>query len=291
MDMLKQKNRIDEITQEIINLEKEISEDMDSFNYVEDCDEDGDELIHENTLDERNEYRRSRIQELQEEANQIKTEVETENGLNQLKEKSLEESKKYIINRRLDKLSNCYIIEKTPVGNVLMIYDKERESFKYYSDCNIPYRYLEVVGRKYVKLFDCRPIFVDMEEEIQLFEEKWSKEQELKKIKEEEDKRKAEEAAKNQQPIESKKNVFAKFKNYNKDAGGKISMAAPPKNSIPNKSVIENKDNEKILLKERANRYTYEGKIANFNFLQKIERKVFNKKLGLSFSDFKKMKQ
>ena len=68
-------------------------------------------------------------------------------------------------------------------------------------------------------------------------------------------------------------------------------MAVPPKNSIPNKSVNETKENEKVLLKERANRYTYEGKFANFNFLQKIERKVFNKKLGLSFSDFKKMKK
>ena len=126
-----------------------------------------------------------------------------------------------------------------------------------------------------------------------MFEEKWEKEQEIKKNKEEEDKKKAEEAAKNQQPISEgkKKNIFAKFKSYNKDAGGKISMAVPPKNSIPNKSVNETKENEKVLLKERANRYTYEGKFANFNFLQKIERKVFNKKLGLSFSDFKKMKK
>jgi hypothetical protein len=44
-----------------------------------------------------------------------------------------------------------------------------------------------------------------------------------------------------------------------------------------------------ILLKERANRYTYEGKFANFNFLQKIEKKIFNKKLGLSFAEFKKL--
>jgi hypothetical protein len=68
-------------------------------------------------------------------------------------------------------------------------------------------------------------------------------------------------------------------------------MAAPPKNSIPNKNVNETKEDEKILLKERANRYTYEGKFANFNFLQKIERKVFNKKLALSFADFKKIHQ
>jgi len=68
------------------------------------------------------------------------------------------EVRQIIINKRLDKLENCYIIEKTPIGNVLMIYEKGRESFKYYSDCNIPYRYLEVVGRKYVKFFNCRPI-------------------------------------------------------------------------------------------------------------------------------------
>ena len=171
------------------------------------------------------------------------------------------------------------------------MYDKDRESFKYYSDCNIPYRYLEVVGRKYVKMFNCRPIFIDMEEELKLFEEKWDKDQEFKKAKEEEEKRIMEEATKNEQSIKSKKNVFAKFKNYNKDAGGKISMAAPPKNSIPNKNIIEVKDNEKILLKERANRYTYDGKFANFQFLKKVEKKVFNKRLGVSFADFKKNPQ
>ena len=287
-------DRIEEITKEIINIEKEIVEDFESFNYVQHCDENrdeyGDELIDETTLEERNEYIRKKIQELEEEANKIKTEFETEEGINTLKSESEIQTIQYIINKRLDKLTNCYVIEKTPNGNVLMIYEKDRESFKYYSDCNIPYRYLEVVGRKYVKLFGCRPIFIDMEEELRLFEEKWEKEQELKKIKEEEDKKKSEEAVKNQQQIEPKKNVFAKFKSYNKDAGGKISMAAPPKNSIPNKSLSENKENEKILLKERSNRYTYVGKFSNFSFLQKIERKVFNKKLGLSFADFKKIK-
>jgi len=277
-------NRIEEITKKIINLEKEISEEPESFTYVEDCDEDGDKISLED--------RRTDIQELQEEANKIKIEIETDEGLTQINKNSIEQATQYIINKRLDKLKNCYVIEKTPIANVIMIYDKDRETFKYYSDVNIPYRYLEVVGRKYIKSFDCRPIFVDMEEELRLFQEKWDKEQELKKIKEEEDK-KADETEKNQQSIPEgkKKNVFAKFKSYNKDAGGKISMAAPPKNSIPNKSVTENKENAKIILKERANRYTYEGKIANFNFLQKIDRKIFNKKLGLSFADFKKMKK
>jgi hypothetical protein len=280
-----------DISKQILLLQKEIKEDTDSINFVEDVNEEGDELIDKNTLEERNEIRLSEIETLEKELTQIMNEMNNEESKTILKKQAEEQARQRLIDKRLNKLINCYIIEKTPNGNVIMIYQKDKESFKYYSDYNIPYRYLEVVGRKYVKLFNCRPIFIDMEEELRLFEEKWEKEQEMKRLKEEEDKRKAEEAAKNNKPIETKKNVFAKFKSYNKDAGGKINMAAPPKNSIPNKSVSETKENEKILLKERANRYTYEGKFANFNFLQKIERKVFNKKLALSFADFKKIHQ
>jgi hypothetical protein len=262
-------NRIEEIQKEIqeevMNLKNELSE------------------------DENNETREDKITKLREEYELLFSEVKTENGLAELKRQGEIEARQYIINKRLDKLENCYVIEKTPIGNVLMIYEKGKDTFKYYSDCNIPYRYLEVVGRKYVKFFDCRPIFVDMEEELRLFEEKWEKEQELIKMREEDNKNNSEHQKSNNEVVK-KKNVFAKFKSYNKDAGGKISMAPPPKNSIPNnKSININKENEKILLKERANRYTYEGKFANFNFLKKIDRKIFNKKLGLSFADFKKM--
>ena len=63
-------------------------------------------------------------------------------------------------------------------------------------------------------------------------------------------------------------------------------MVAPPKNSIP---MTKEQENEKILLKEKANRYTYEGKMVNFSFLKKIERKIVDKKYGLSFADFKRM--
>ncbi len=279
--------KIEEINKKIAELENEISQDTDTINFTEYCDDYGHTLVQENTLEERNEIRNLKINRFREEVNQFKSEILSEEGINKLKSQSEEEANKYIINKRLDKLKNLYIMEKTPIGNVIMIYEKDRESFKFYSDCNIPYRYLEVVGRKYVKLFNCRPIFVDMEEEVRLFEEKWEREQELKKIKEEEKNK----VDANKEPVEVRKNVFAKFKSYNKDAGGKISMAAPPKNSIPNKSIHEIKENEKIILKERANRYTYEGKFANFNFLHKIERKVFNKKLAVSFADFKKMQK
>jgi hypothetical protein len=280
-----------EICEQINYFKREIEQDTDTVNYVENCNEYGDNLIEETTLEERNEFRNHQINELNEKLDILKTKSNTEEGLKELKNNAEKQAYDYIINKRKEKLKNCYVIEKTPQGNVLMIYNNSRESFSYYSDATIPYRYLEVVGRKYVKFFGCRPLFVDMEEELKLFEEKWTKEYEMKKVKENEERLKAEEAVKTNKPVEIKKNIFAKFKSYNKDAGGKISMAPPPKNSIPNKPKTENKEDEKIILKERANRYTYEGKFANFNFLQKIERKVFNKKLALSFADFKKMQQ
>jgi hypothetical protein len=278
------KNRICEINEKILNLETDIADDSDTVNYFDETEQND----YESTLEERNEWRREEIANLKNELEEINTAMLTENGINDLNINAEKMAENYIINKRIEKLKDTFVMEKTPQGNVLMIYNKEKGSFSYYSDATIPYRYLEVVSRKYVKFFGCRPLFVDMEEELKLFEEKWTTEYEMKKAKEAEEKLKAEEAEKNNKPLETKKNVFAKFKSYNKDAGGKISMAPPPKNSIPSKSATETKEDEKVILKERANRYTYEGKFANFNFLQKIEKKVFNKRLGLTFADFKK---
>ena len=195
-------------------------------------------------------------------------------------------SLKYIIDQKLEKLKNCYIMEKTPLGNVIMTYNNNNGSFSYHSDNAIPYRYLETVARKFVKTFNCRAIFIIMDEELKKSEEKLEIERKEKQIKEEETKKMEE--TKSQMVTEKKKNVFAKFKSYNKDTNATKSMAAPPKNSIPNLQTINNQD-EKIILKENANRYTFEGKISNFNFLKKIDRKVVDKKYALTFADFKKM--
>ena len=138
-DYIKTKeNIIKEITAEIINLENEIDDDSGSFTYIEDCNDDS----HKDTIEDRNKRKRTDIEELQEEVTKIKFEIESEEGLSQINKNSVEQARQYIINKRLDKLKNCYIIEKTPNGNVIMIYDKERETFKYYSDINIPYKYL-----------------------------------------------------------------------------------------------------------------------------------------------------
>jgi hypothetical protein len=168
-----------------------------------------------------------------------------------------------------------------------MMYDKDSETFVYYSDAVVPYRYLEVVARKYVKTFNVRPLFIEMDEELKLFEAKWTKEYEIKRQQEEEAKAKQ---TKTQEM--KKKSVFAKFKDYNVEGkSGKVNSAPPPRNNLRPRTIQETKADEKLWLKERANKYSNRGKLANFGFLQKVERKVFDKKLGLSFADFKKMQQ
>ena len=111
--------------------------------------------------------------------------------------------------------------------------------------------------------------------------------------------------------VVAKRNVFTKFKSYNKEAGtGRVNTAAPPKNSIPHNSNIGSVgnvnnvgnvnsvgnvgngsgDNDKVLLKENSNRYTCIGRVANFSILKKIDRKNVDKKYAMTFADFKKLK-
>jgi hypothetical protein len=282
-------DRIEKIRYELSEIEVKLTkyEASDDDYCVCDDEEDVDSYLGE-TKEERVKnllYKQTNLLNKEKEFN---LEFQSDEGKVKDIKKAKEMARDFVIKKNLERLKNCHVIEYTPLGNVLMIYDIERESFKFYSNSTIPYRYLEVVARKYVKQFGCRPIFVDMEEELKLAEERWEKE---KNQKEEEEKRKKEELINlSYKPAtDEKKNVFAKFKSYNKESGtGHVNSVAPPKNSIPNKKLTEQQENEKILLKEKANRYTYEGKIENFSFLKKIDRKVVDKKFGMTFADFKK---
>jgi uncharacterized protein YbjQ (UPF0145 family) len=201
-----------------------------------------------------------------------------------------EKAQQYIIDEQLKTFKKKYVIEHTPLGNVLLFYNHDKSAFEYYSDLTIPYRYLETVARKYVLLYNYRPLYIDMEEELKEYERKLDEKEKAAKEKLEIEKLKTN-AISNTKP----KDVFAKFKSYNKEAGtGRVNTAPPPKNSIPQSRLINtnlnnNKNNDKILLKENANRYSYQGKFVNFNILQKIDKKVIDKKYALTFADFKKM--
>jgi hypothetical protein len=196
-------------------------------------------------------------------------------------------AREFILKERLDNLKNCIVMEKTPIGNAIMFYNNAKSSFEYYSDSTLPYRYLEVIARKYIITYKCKQIFVDMEQEIKEAEKKLEekkKKAEHEKQKQEEEKISGNSSTKTEKPA---KNVFAKFKNYNKD--NSIRVAAVPLDRPS--SAKQTKPQEEKVIKENANRFSFEGKLANFNFLKKIDRKVVDKRYAVSFAEFKKMQK
>ena len=278
------KNEKEELKNRMVVLQQELS-DIENIEFSEEdkkpsYDTDGDEVEpFEERIREKRRLFNEEVDTIKEKLINLDEKVVSE-------EEIKEDVRNNIIYQRLDKLKNNFIIEKTPLGNVLMFYNNKKESFEYYSDNSMPYRFLEVVGRKYVLTFNCRFLYVDMEKELEKYEKKIKDEKE--KQDKENKKEQIPETLTSVTKTIPKKTVFAKFKSYNKDAGsGRINKAPPPKNSIPNNKVVKN-DNEPVLLKEKANHYTYEGKFANFNILQKVNRKNVDKKYSLTFADFKK---
>jgi len=204
--------------------------------------------------------------------------------------RAMKDSPVSFMEEELLSLKNSIVVEYTPVGNVAMFYDSKRETFGYYSDTTIPYRFLEVVGRKYVLANCCKHLFVDMNEELKQYAEKKLDQEKEKEEKEKEEKEEKEEISSPETaPVkETKKNVFAKFKSYNNN-NTKSSVSVPAKEMpkiVPENETTESKND--FILKDRANRYTCEGRFSNFAVLQKVDKKITNKKLNMTYADFKK---
>jgi hypothetical protein len=184
-----------------------------------------------------------------------------------------------------EKLKNNFIMETTPLGNVIMYYNIDKNGFVYYSDSTIPYRFLETVARKYITTFQCkdRSIYVDetdndIDDEI----DKKNPTVITPEIKSDTilDKKTTTNTTKN-----TNKKVFVKFKNYNHP------------NSIPSTSMIAKNNPNKTTtqsmkeVKENKNKYISEGKIINYSFIKKIDKKQIVKRLNMTFAEFKKMQQ
>jgi len=154
-------------------------------------------------------------------------------------------------------LKSNIIIEKTPKGNVLMYYDFEKESFIYYCDTkDISYLYLETIARKYAIQFNCKKLVVDIKKELQEAKKEKPKEEIKKK--------------------ESNNELFASFKDYNrKGSGGSKTM------------------NKKFIIRQNANRYSYRGKLNEYNYLQSDAYKKEKKDDFeiLDFSSFKRLQE
>jgi hypothetical protein len=189
--------------------------------------------------------------------------------------------KRELTQERIECLKNNFIMATTPVGNVAMYYDFNKSSFSYYSDNVIPYRFLEVLGRNYVCTFDCAILYTNMEDELKIVEDR------LAELEEQQEKEKEEKEQQEKKEVDApKKQVFAKFKNYNKDTT-KDMVSIDTKNNNSKRQKSKYDQLTKVILKEKANRYTCEGKISNMQLLKKVDRKVVDKNYALSYAEFK----
>jgi tetratricopeptide (TPR) repeat protein len=137
------------------------------------------------------------------------------------------------------------IREETPKGEVLMYYSHEMESFIYYAKTKeIPYKYLETLARKYVIMYDCKRIYVDIRKE---YEKGLNKYKELKENKTPEGVTGGTAGTGGGGGEKKKKQIFVSFKTYNR------------------KGEVNAKQKDKIyILREKANRYSYRGKIEEY---------------------------
>ena len=188
----------------------------------------------------------------------------------------------FVFDEKIKKLKHSYVMEYTPLGNVIMKFDNEKSHFEYYSDSTIPYKFLETIARRFVIIHNCKQIFIDMQNELNKYEEY------IKKIEEQEEIDKKKDIENKEKLVPKKKNVFAKLKNYNNDI---VTTRIGAAQSIPPKtnSTVNTTDKKKFILKEKSNKYSYKGKILNFNILTKVDKSISNKKLKLSFADYKKL--
>ena len=76
-------------------------------------------------------------------------------------------TKEYIIKyEKQENIDKGIVEEETPDGKVVLKYNKDVVRFDYWSDKNIKYRYLEVLARKYVIIYDCKDLYVNIFKEL-----------------------------------------------------------------------------------------------------------------------------
>lgn len=164
--------------------------------------------------------------------------------INNLEERNLSEEK-------LIQLKNSIVLENTPMGNIILFYFHEKEQFIFYSDRKeVPYKYLDTVARKYIKMFNCKMIYTALDQELESQKKKYED------IKEERKTKKVEKTDK-------KTDVFATYKNYN------MKTDKPVKDAD-------------YLIKENINRFKWGGFLKDYQFVQSKKKE----EKELSYQDF-----
>ena len=174
----------------------------------------------------------------------------------------------------LKDLSKNYLTEETPEGVVKMYYCAESESFVYWCQKQVPYKILEAVSKKYVIEYDCKMIHTDMNYELEKKRKELMDSVDENVDKTEDDK--TEDDKTDDDKTDDDNSVFVTFKNYKKPDLNKEKINKKNKN-----------DSKKLLLCDKANRYSYRGAYEKCaDIPNNGEKSVKN----ISFSEFMKAK-
>jgi len=77
---------------------------------------------------------------------------------------------KYPLNETVDETEENKLYkrveEHTPEGHVYLTYDEPSNTFFYWAEKSIPYKYLDVAARKYVIVYNCKEVYVNIFKEI-----------------------------------------------------------------------------------------------------------------------------
>ncbi len=141
--------------------------------------------------------------------------------------------------------SRRIMMECTPRGNLIMVYNLYKQSFDYYADNYIPHQLLTAAAMKYVVIYRCRDFFIDSN-----YVPKESPSKITLAIKALDDSKKKEKEVKNKDG-EKIKGPFVR---------NKVSSSSTERKPEP-KTVDQNE--------KHINKFSYMGKLANLSILRK----------------------
>ena len=221
-------------------------------------------------------------------------------------EEKKEKPKKYIDNyclptekEMIEKLSvnnnvskNVSVMEKTPMGSVIIRYNQEREGFEYWcDDKNIKFDFLETVARKFVMMNFCVQLYHDRHKDIEEQKEEFEKISKKELDKEVETNTSNEKNSQDEE-IEEELKTSDDAENDNSDSDDDVFVKS--KTLLQKaKPEIGNDKNEKTnkpkkIVARKANKYFYMGKIKEFQWCE-IKKEVTEAK-KMSYSDWFKSK-
>lgn len=189
----------------------------------------------------------------------------------------IERAKEKYYRTKYQRLMHCILAEYTPLGNVYMYYNADNSSFEYYSDKTVPFPVLETVARRYVIIYRCKELYVDIANETV-------------------EMRKEDTIAYRKQHAFSGPKSMSEMNAYaaasdrqaaSAAASQKILAKAPIRSWGESSSLLPN-ESAMQKYKRKVNNFIKKGNAIQMKFTQQIDRKVTNRRLKMSFADWQR---